>query len=517
MEVNEAYDKLNISDQELRSIADYMGSSYNEINLLLNMEPYKAAKLENSNWTLPESVEDVFEDIERFKNIYFAMLKNRGVISSRLYRGISDKECKYFNGRTDRIVNTIQDEGKAKEFVDEEFPAIITYKIKGEIPYIDLSTLNNGEGVENGREGILLSPSARISEYEFIREEDGIKYYESTLEDGDFRDVDEIMNQRDDLEQYIRDNFNGFRRYVTEARTASKVEFDIRYKKAFEFKKKLADFVKIVAREKELEFTKAKDITTKDTVQRERQVVSHRISEYNRQEIIDYSNRRIANVPDQYKKTFDTLRSYVAELEKRDGEEKYEASLFGIPYVNRIDHGRMVERLSGISEGMQAIATHLKDVKFSSDMSKEEAISKFEEVKDFVNGAESLKTDLAGIDYLPYIFDNQMNSFFLEKVDRKAFDVIKNLRIAKLQEELDSIPQKPTLFQRLTGKVKLNELRRENLRLRIENERANEYSVKRSYSILESLADVEAEKEILGYTNEETESFIGAVVSRYGD
>ena len=97
----------------------------------------------------------------------------------------------------------------------------------------------------------------------------------------------------------------------------------------------------------------------------------------------------------------------------------------------------------------------------------DEARAKVAPIQDDLRAIESLGLDVTGIEYLPAIFSQQMDLDIKEQIDRRAFSVIKRLRIQKYRDDLASIPEKPSLWDRLRGKAHIMELQRKNLQYKI--------------------------------------------------
>ena len=93
--------------------------------------------------------------------------------------------------------------------------------------------------------------------------------------------------------------------------------------------------------------------------------------------------------------------------------------------------------------------------------------------------------------------------------------MIKRLRIQKYRDDLASIPENPTLWDRITGKSQVMELQRKNLQHKIELEGLKKYEPKRTYSALEVVANLDAEAKLLGITNPEMVDFRAAIVSGF--
>ena len=102
MDLNQAYDIVNVSQEEVKSVKGYLGHTHTGINLLGNFTPENYENLKNQGWLLPETTEDLKRNIEDFVNIYSAMYKeSRGKTANPyLVRGTSNKRLNEFDGKT---------------------------------------------------------------------------------------------------------------------------------------------------------------------------------------------------------------------------------------------------------------------------------------------------------------------------------------------------------------------------------------------------------------------------------
>ena len=513
MEVKDAYDKLNITDAEKASVERYLGFLSTRINSLLDMEPYKLASLEQKGWLLHETPAEIFEDVQTFANVYAVMLKNEGPVHSTLYRGTTDKECRTFSNRTKKCVSTSFDETIAKSFCEYGNAALIRYKVSGNIPHIDTTYFRDENSKDE--EEIILPPFAKVKRFDFTSKWDGYKFYDARIEKGDLQDYDIKLDSKDSLRQYIEEHFEDFRRYVDAVRYGKKdlTTFDDDYKNAYKFKAAVEEYTSIVCREKEIEIEKAKGIVDAETERKEAEFRVRLEEEKARAVVVGMADRLEGTETKR-----DEFYAKLGSLDKLvDAENRfvYYATRLKIPYSRRLEPRALTKRVNRIKDAVGRMVDKTRTVSIDKTGTADEASLQFEPVRDDVEAIESLGLDVAGIDYLPRIFEEKMHLQLKEKIDRRAFDVIKRLRIQKHKIDLESIPATPSLWSRLSGKARIQELQRQNLKYKIELERLSEYEPKRSYSIRDTLSDLYAEQIKLGISNNEITDYVQAIQTVY--
>ena len=513
MEVKDAYEKLNITPAEKASVERYLGFLSTRINSLLDMEPYKLASLEQKGWLLHETPQEIFEDVETFASLYAVMLKNEGPVHSTLYRGTTDNECRTFSNKTKKCVSTSFDETIAKSFCEYGNAALIRYKVSGNIPHIDTSYFRDENSKDE--EEIILPPFAKIKRFDFTSKWDGYKFYDVRLEKGDLKEYDDKMFNKDSLRQYIEENFESFKRYVDAVRYGKKdsTMFDDEYRKAYKFKAAVEEYTTIVCREREIEIEKAKGIVDAENTRKEEEFRVRLEEEKTRAVVVGMADR--LEGAELKKEEFFAKLGSIDSLVDTENRFVYYATRLKIPFSRRLEPRSLGKRINRIKDAVGRMVDKTKTVSIDRTGTVDDATLQFEPVRDDIEAVESLGLDVSGIDYLPHIFEEKMHLQLKEKIDRRAFDVIKRLRIQKHKIDLESIPANPSLWSRLSGKARIQSLQKENLKYKIELERLSEYEPKRTYSIRDTLSDLYAEQMKLGISNNEITDFVQAIQTVY--
>lgn len=514
MEVKDAYEKLRISDVERKKVQEYLGSKNARIDLLLGLEPYTVASVENNGNGTYYQAEDILEDIELFSDIYGVMLKNESEIEGTLYRGTSEEECRFFSSITKRCLVASSTQEVGEELADgNKEPAVIRYKVPGEIPHIDVKDFIEGTSDGSVSSSVILPPFAKVLKFEFESDRNNRKYFDSVLKKGDstleLKEGD--LEKKEELKRYIIEHFDGFREFVNYAKTNPRAQFDSSYSMAYKFAEAVKKLIAITCKEKELEINQAKN-AIRDEEKRQSDRLSARVEDDKRIGMISGMQRRISYIPE---KVYDFCRGLdkLDSLIETENNYVFYASRLNIPFSRKMDSRALKKRINKIKAAVRKMGDGITENQVSDDATVEEASSIMAGIQEDLRAVESLNLDITGIDYLPHIFAEKMDIALKEQVDRKAFEVIKKLRIQKYKEDLRSIPEKPSFWTRITGRARIQSLQRENLKHKIELENLADYAPKRTYSASDTLSDIDAETTLLGVTNQSVENLRVAILS----
>ena len=517
MELKDAKQLLLISDDERKSVQEYLGYKQASVDLLLDLEPYTVASKEKDSTLMYVTADDLLEDVDIFTNVYSAMLKNQGTFDGTgvLVRKPDAEECRFFSGTTKKMtkVEVISEEEYENGFdIESGKNSVIRYNTLGSVPHIKINDfINSGDNANQNQ--VLIAPFLTINKFEYEKTVDGIKYFDAVLRKKD-TDKDNIdFTRKEELDKYIRDNFDGFREFVSYARYSGKVVFDEAYKKANAFKAVVEEYTGIRCKEKELEIEEAREIVGTEKERYEADLADRLLANKRRSMIRGMQNR-ILSVPSKSEMFFTKL-GQLEELISLENEYVYFAKRLRIPYSRRLNLNAIRERTADIKQAVEKMCKRITKTTIYDGISEDEAREKVAPIQDDLRAIESLGLDVTGIEYLPAIFSQQMDLDMKEQIDRRAFSVIKRLRIQKYRDDLASIPENPTLWNRLTGKAQVMELQRKNLQHKIELEGLKKYEPKRTYSALEVVANLDAEAKLLGITNPEMVDFRAAIVSGF--
>ena len=517
MELKDAKQLLLISDDERKSVQEYLGCKQASVDLLLDLEPYTVASKEKDSTLMYVTADDLLEDVDIFTNVYSAMLKNQGTFDGNgvLVRKTDAEECRFFSGTTKKMtqIEVISEEDYENGFdIESGKNSVIRYNTLGSVPYIKINDfINSGDNANQNH--VLIAPFLTINKFEYEKTVDGIKYFDAVLRKKD-TDKDNIdFTRKEELEKYIRENFDGFREFVSYARYSGKVVFDESYKKANAFKAVVEEYTEIRCKEKELEIEEAREIVGTEKERYEADLADRLLANKRRSMIRGMQNR-ILSVPSKSEMFFTKL-GQLEELISLENEYVYFAKRLRIPYSRRLNLNAIRERTADIKQAVEKMCKRITKTIIHDEISEDEAREKVAPIQDDLRAIESLGLDVTGIEYLPAIFSQQMELDMKEQIDRRAFSVIKRLRIQKYRDDLASIPENPSLWDRLTGKSQVMELQRKNLQHKIELEGLKKYEPKRTYSALEVVANLDAEAKLLGITNPEMVDFRAAIVSGF--
>lgn len=517
MELKDAKQLLLISDDERKSVQEYLGYKQASVDLLLDLEPYTVASKEKDSTLMYVTADDLLEDVDIFTNVYSAMLKNQGTFDGNgvLVRKTDAEECRFFSGTTKKMtqIEVISEEDYENGFdIESGKNSVIRYNTLGSVPHIKINDfINSGDNANQNQ--VLIAPFLTINKFEYEKTVDGIKYFDAVLRKKD-TDKDNIdFTRKEELEKYIRENFDGFREFVSYARYSGKVVFDESYKKANAFKAVVEEYTEIRCKEKELEIEEAREIVGTEKERYEADLADRLLANKRRSMIRGMQNR-ILSVPSKSEMFFTKL-GQLEELISLENEYVYFAKRLRIPYSRRLNLNAIRERTADIKQAVEKMCKRITKTIIHDEISENEAREKVAPIQDDLRAIESLGLDVTGIEYLPAIFSQQMELDMKEQIDRRAFSVIKRLRIQKYRDDLASIPENPSLWDRLTGKSQVMELQRKNLQHKIELEGLKKYEPKRTYSALEVIANLDAEAKLLGITNPEMVDFRAAIVSGF--
>ncbi len=542
MDLNQAYDIVNVSQEEVKSVKGYLGHTHTGINLLGNFTPENYENLKNHGWLLPETTEDLKRNIEDFVNIYSAMYKeSRGKTANPyLVRGTSNKRLNEFDGKTTtQFLSTSTDENVAKTFTEYGDGALIFFGIADNVPFLDTSNYVS-ENYKKEHE-IILSPFCKANivyrnqsydKYSFS------KYRVEIEKDNSFKDID--TEQLNSLQQEIIDKFsqnlkdmNDFlildnklfslkRTYyqfegnkkeqndIMKIIQENQEKYDTLKTSTTDFKDKLQLLLRGLCRQKELEIDEALKMVDEDKkLKKEDETRKKFISEATSSFKQNTRNSELLQ---------NNVTSTYSALIRCQNKISQFASQFGISMnFNRdVSAEQLVQQ---IRQNIQTVSEKIQSSNLNQDTSLEDAQKISKDLKPILDGISYGAEVSRGLNDIPKLYIQQLDDEFKGKLYNKVQQVLQTAKINKYSQEKQILQNKKIGFLgKLFGKETLKNEQLTNLDLKIQLAQ-NPPKSQDKVHIRDLLADMYicAETELNGEFTKEMQDLYKTISSSFSD
>lgn len=537
MDIKEAYEILNVTDEEISSIKHYLAFRHVSINILCDFNPDIYNKLEKVGWYMSQTSESLEEDINDFVNIYSAMCKtshNKKPINT-LIRGTSNTRISEISNTISSFISTSTDEYTAESFVEYGDPAVIYFKLNGNVPFLD-SSLYRDENSKDEHE-ILLSPFCKVVSppQKIPNYKNSFKKYAVTIEKGDLEypetedlsslkseileafpqrlsDIKQLNSLKDLLAFYDykcsqNDIDEEDKTYILIEKKRSQEEYDKLSASTLEFGNKLQTLLKGLCKQAEITINNALTITAEDMKRKQQEDQAKKELEQKLSKVSELRH----NITDSYM-GFLGYEKQIDALSKK----------FNFSFDRGISNTQIPSLVKNLTEKLTSIFESYK-------ISEKNAIEN-SEIIDNTNPNTNNPHLLDSINYGIEISKNfpVMQKLYMQQLDNeskkmlynKVHNTFQDILVQKYMREKQSIENEPVgVFGKLFGKNTLKEQRIENINLRIQLAKSSVPKVHEKYSVREILADMHifANTQLSGNFTQEMNDLYELIKSNYQD
>lgn len=530
MELEEAYNSIQVTPEEINSIKKYLGFQHTSMNILSDLEPTAYEYLQKSGWLLPESKEDIAEYVQDFVNIYSAMYKESygKTLNRELIRGTSNKQASSIRSSIPQMLSTSTNLQTAKTFCQYNDAAIIHFKVGRNVPFLEAENYRS-EYSANEHE-IILAPFCSVVRNECHGSHDAYTDYfidleRPSLEEKSSKELTTLFEQvTSDFAQniadikeylYLQDHIDYLdrqssrytdsedRKCISEERKSSLEKGVELANKTRNFKTKLQTLLRGLCRQKELEFNKAKELVNADKKRKqeaqekkkaeEQAKLEAEQKEATRKSLIAELSAKIATTPANINLIQTTAPEVYQNLLSDITTCQSFAKRFGIDYNPSVPTCSLSDSINTIQDNLATIQNKLQTVQIPDNISLEDITKLSQDFTPMLDGV-SLGAEFAkDLPNFASSYRKQAEFDIKRQLYIKVQTAIQNAQIEKYKNQRSELQSaKPGLFDKLTGKDRLKEQQLRNLDLKIRLLQNTTPSEQPTYSVRDMLADIYA-------------------------
>ncbi len=549
MNLEEAYENVKITDEEIKSIEAYLGYRSTAINILGALNQFNYYELINRGWSLPKNGDELKRYIDDFVNVYSVMYKESK--SSRkpinLIRGTSNKLFNSLNREVEKFLSVSTKEEVAKTFCKYGDAALVHIKIEDGVPWIDAEKYRDYNSASEFE--YIIAPFCRIDKKEYNSGNSDYKHYNLSLSKPDLEE-----KSKEELTELYEKVINGFSQNIENMKQYMELygmqeELQERYKVAVESKNievlkdiskkveglyenaydlnlsikdyssSLQSLLKGLCKQKELQIDKSMEIIEEDKRMKEIEKEAEE-RENARLQAINETSSKISHTPAKASKLESVIVDTYRKLLDTENQAKQIVNKLGISLSGTISNTTINQKIDQIKKNIEAIKHKCQTTSLDSESSIEEVTeisSTLTPLLDGVTYATELTRSFPDIvNSHKFQIDNDIKRSLYEKVHK----VLQNSRIQKYSEEQEKISsEKVGFFGRLMGKDILKEEKLKNIRLKIRLAQTSTPVVQTKYSVQDMLAEIYASaiSEFDGQFTPEMAEIFTAIRSTYGN
>ena len=553
MEIKEAYDKLELTEEEVQALKRYQGYRHTVINTLCNMDPHVIKSLKKDGWNMIENKEEVKEAIEDFVKIYSAMYKisSRNEYHGTLLRGTGNADMSRILDTTAQFLSTTTSEEIAKTFTHYGDAALARITLGKGVPYIEMSDFQN-EGSRDEYE-VLIAPFCKVSSKRMVSDWNGYKYYQMNLEKPELKELPkeevEQLKERvvNDFESSLKDmsRYNSVyeklewaqmcyqnknkdpedRQYYKEVIKETEKEIEDMREKVYSFRKDLRNLLEGLCKEQEKELDEAKDLLYEERRKNEQKRIEKELKEKIEKEKNE-ANENLEKTIDNSVSKSENLNSNITKIYKnlaaKNNMFEQISKKLNLEYFEGGKISTIGQKVEDVEKIMNAINKEIESEKENIDDFEIDAIKgKTTDVNEYskgLNGSEKVSNNL---EKLSDEFGKATELKIKEGILRNAMSLIKEAKIANYDAQYQYLQnQKIGFFGKLFGKEKLRQEQLKNIELRIKGENieviptaeeTNNFSIRNTLAKLYITANYETNgqkhEELMNYFNDIREVF----------
>lgn len=530
MELEEAYNSIQVTPEEINSIKKYLGFQHTSMNILSDLEPTAYQHLQDAGWLLPENKEDISTYIQDFVNVYSAMYKESygKKLHQEVIRGTSNKQASNILSSIPQMLSTSTNINTAKTFCEYNDAALIRFKVGNNVPFLEAENYRSEHcAVEDE---IILAPFCRVVRNECYSPRGEYTCYYIDLEKpsleeksseelttlfkqvtSDFAqniaDIKEYLHLQDHIE-YLDKQFSQYtdsehQKHISDDRSASFERGVELANKTRNFKTKLQTLLRGLCRQKELEFNKAKEVVNADKKRKQEAQEKKRAEEQakleaeqkeaTRKSLISELSAKITATPDNISLIQTTAPEVYQNLLFDITTCQSFAKRFGIDYNPSVPTCSLSDSITAIQDNLATIQNKLQTVQIPDNISLEDITKLSQDFTPMLDGV-SLGAEFAK-DFPNFASSYRKQAEFdiKRQLYIKVQTAIQNAQIEKYKNQRSELQSaKPGLFDKLTGKDRLKEQQLRNLDLKIRLLQNTTPSEQPTYSVRDMLADIYA-------------------------
>lgn len=562
MDIEEAKQKVNITQEERKAVDGYINVWHTTMNSLASFDVEKYLEESKRGWYLPGAEknpiaeenptpealgEEILSTIDDFAKVYSAMVKYGASSRAprRLYRGTSNKEARSLkSGETyDRLISTSTATDVAKRFCEYGDPGYLRINVYGNMPFLDVDDFMGMENMNREENEFVLAPFSTIRKAGYADRDRTYTYYDVDLEAPQLRPFEE--GEKESFRERIKQdfakimdigrkykNFREMNEVYWEKYTRSHDREETQYYKEKcdecskgrqELRPEIEDFTNILKSyiqglcyEKQREFEEANKIVTEDMEKRAEEARLQRMEDDRRGRISEYNTR----VPNTIQNLSSIPMSIESSYEALSGKAMTYAemsSVLGIPFNSNIDRATIEPYMLASKRNVSKIQEAVSSTSINGDSSLEETALAGENLDKFDSIAGQAISVTSSLSNAVNVYDAQALMDVKRGIDYKVQDIIKRTKMQILSQKKQEVQdRKVSWIGRIFRAQKLKDAELQNIDLQIEFERTKPVVQKGQYSIQDSLADMVAfAKGDLGGNLTPEMQDLGSKVSRY--
>lgn len=519
MDINEAYEKLKVTEAEKKAAQHYFGFAHTSINLLSDLDPIAYCELNRRGWLLDESREDLQQNIKTFVDIYSLMYKESANSKGRrgLVRGTSTRRARALTGSSKQFLSTSMDENIAKRFCEYGDAALVRISIGDGVPHLYADDYKEAISGADEQE-LIIAPFTKIKDNRFVSRWDGYEYYGVSIEKGELQEksqeeIDSLMTQvLDGFEQNVTDMKNYVslsdrveilkerlqrttddeeRTYIgQELDKADKESYEV-WKRTYDYKNKLNGLLQGMCREKEKEINEARDAVEQDREQKRKDAEAQKKEEERLGAILDFKFKidgalqTSGRIPQEIQATYQQLLA----TEKTYREF---ASRFGLGVSGSIEQ-QLGASVTSVNSLIKAAGRGLEKVQIAEDSTVEQTKEKESQYARRIAGIDAGMQIANTLKEVTEIYSVQAEDTIKRDLYFKMDDLMKKTKLTLLQQQSIRIKdEKASIFDGITGKSQLRQMRLQNIDLQMQLISRTKPEAKSYYSIHDMLAEMYA-------------------------
>ena len=513
MNIEEAKNLIQISEEEKNAIENYIRYNHTGINLLSNLTPELYQQLSKS-WDLPQKQSSFNNCVDIFVNLYSAMYKHFRTGKKHanvLYRGTSKNVIEEVekSGSISRFISTSTDKNRGKSFIRRENPLLLEVEAEDDVPFLDIEQYRDKREQTISESEILFSPFCGADIENNGLQFDSYLYKKVHLKKPQFIELssEEVKKLEEKVTTEFEKNINNIRKYndlsyeiemlqleidqmyknrPTQARNNSinVKEEEIKQKQAEreslgkeinEFRENLQTLLQAKCRQKELEIDEAYK-----SIDEEQKPEFERIKEN-----IKNTLKQLDSIRDFLLKTFN-------ELKKKEKNYRNVSENLGIDY--NIELENINNLIININRSLHFIESIIEKDNILDMEYSQANFEKVKELEEIINTVSSLTEATVDENYNCIIrnYENDSLRYIKEELGQKVQSTLRSATIKKYSDDIKSIKEEKIGFLgKITGKEKNRQERLKNANIKLLEYLSNENDISDAYiSVRQMLVDI---------------------------
>ena len=518
MDINEAYQKLKVTEEVVKSLRNYFDFEHTSINLLSNLDPQIYCELSRSGWILAKDREDLQQKIKIFIDMYSLMYKeSNDNIDRSLIRGTSIQRARALTGESKQFLSTSMDENIAKRFGPFRNSALVRIGIGKGVPHLYADKYKKSITGFDEQE-VIIAPFCKIKDNRLVSRWDGYEYYSVSLEKGELQE--KSQEEIDSLQAQVLD---GFEQNVIDmkeyTRLADRVDFlreqlsratddkDRAYlgqeiekadsksyelwKKTNNYKNNLNGLLQGMCRQREKEIDEARETVEKDREQKRKEAEEQKKEEERVGAIIDLKFKLDGAVQKAGATTQEILATYQQLLGTEKGYKEF-ASKFGLGVSGSVER-QLVDSVTSVNSLIKATKKGLEKVEVPEGNTIEQTQAQESQYARRIAGVDASMQIANTLKEVTEIYSVQTEDAIKRDLYLKMNALMKKTKMTLLQQQSIKIKdEKAGLFDGITGKSQLRQMRLQNIDLQMQLISRTKPETKSYYSVHDILAEMYA-------------------------